>query len=570
MSLLARQLTLLLVLMTAMNISAQWIENKTPTYPELIDYLKKISNQHKEIELYDMGPSDYGLPIYLCIVNGAGDSLKTFDKARNGTTLLINNAIHAGEPDGVNACLLWLDEWIKTGKKIKNIPLVAFIPAYNVGGMMNRSGDSRANQNGPEEYGFRGNAQNLDLNRDFIKMDAQNTRIFSLIFHALNPDVFVDTHVSNGADYQYTLTYISSLKERMAPSIRTLTYDQLLPDLTAKLKQKQWDLFPYVEMMKETPDEGIHAFNDLPRYAMGYSSLFDAISFTVETHMLKPFPERVKATYDFLAELVNYISINKEKIEFARKEATDFWLKRNFFNFSYKLNDVTDDSILFKGYTARYSKSDVTGLPRLFYDRTTPYQKNIPYYQSYSSKDSIRIPKYFIVGSQCEDVLSKLNANQVKMKVLEKDTLLDCLFEHVIDFKSPDKPYEGHYYHGDVKTEYKKERRLFKKGDVFVEMNQPARNYVLASLVSRAEDSFFRWNAFDSYLQQKEYFSPYVFEEKAAQLLKENEMLRQEFELLRATNEAFKNSQWEQLYFIYKNSEMFEESYRVLPIFLVD
>ena len=96
-----------------------------------------------------MGPSDYGLPIYVCIVNGAKDSANTFKKAREETTILFNNAIHPGEPDGINACLIWLEELLNNKKAIKNLPVVAFIPAYNIGGMLNRSSNSRANQNGP-------------------------------------------------------------------------------------------------------------------------------------------------------------------------------------------------------------------------------------------------------------------------------------------------------------------------------------------------------------------------------------------------------------------------------------
>ena len=147
---------------------AQWDQNQTPTYPELIDIYKKLDAAHSEIQLFQMGASDTEYPIYLVVINGGQDSLKTFEKARAKTTVLINNAIHAGEPDGVNACLLWIDEWIKNGKKTSHLPVIAIIPAYNVGGMLNRSSTSRANQDGPAEYGFRGNAQNLDLNRDFM------------------------------------------------------------------------------------------------------------------------------------------------------------------------------------------------------------------------------------------------------------------------------------------------------------------------------------------------------------------------------------------------------------------
>jgi len=546
-------------------LHAQWTQNTSPTYPELISYYKKLDAQHKEIELYAMGESDYGLPIYVCIVNGAQDSLKTFAKARTSTTLLVNNAIHAGEPDGVNACLIWLDNWIKNGKKTKDLPVIAFIPAYNVGGMMNRSSNSRANQNGPEEYGFRGNAQNLDLNRDFIKMDSKNAFTFATIYHALDPDVFVDTHVSNGADYQYTLTYISSMKERLAPSLRSLTYEKVIPSLTTTLKKKKWDLFPYVELLKETPEEGMHAFNDLPRYAMGYASLFDAVSFTVETHMLKPFPQRVQATHDFIADLIVYTGTHSNEIEVARKEARSYWQQDKQFEFAYQLTDKKD-SIRFKGFEFTNPPSPVTGLPRLKYHEDRPYEKFIPYFQTYQAKDSVAIPSYFIVGSQCDEVIERLEANKVQFTRFDKDTVIQISQERLSEFKSYGKPYEGHFYHNEVKSNVELVDQHFKKGDILIPTNQYQRNFLLSILISRAEDSYFRWNFFDSYLQQKEYFSPYVFEEKAVEILKEKPWIKEELELMKAADKSFRESQWDQLYFIYKNSDLFEESYYLLPI----
>jgi hypothetical protein len=545
--------------------NAQWNQNTSPTYPELISYYQKMDAQHKEIELYAMGESDYGLPIYVCVVNGAQDSLKTFEKARISTTLLVNNAIHAGEPDGVNACLIWLDNWIKNGKKTNDLPVIAFIPAYNVGGMMNRSSNSRANQNGPEEYGFRGNAQNLDLNRDFIKMDSKNAFTFATIYHALDPDVFVDTHVSNGADYQYTLTYISSMKERLAPSLRTLTYDKVIPSLTSSLKKKKWDLFPYVELVKETPEEGMHAFNDLPRYAMGYASLFDAVSFTVVTHMLKPFPQRVQATHDFIADLIVYTGTYSKEIELARKEARTYWQQVKQFEFAYQLTDKKD-SILFKGFEFTNPPSPVTGLPRLKYHEDRPYEKYIPYFQTYRANDSVVIPSYFIIGSQCDEVIKRLIANQVQFKRLEKDTVIQISQERLLEFKSYSKPYEGHFYHSEVQSNVEMVDQQFKKGDILIPTNQYQRNFLLSILISRAEDSYFRWNFFDSYLQQKEYFSPYVFEEKALEILKEKPWIKEELEMMKAAEKSFRESQWDQLYFIYKNSDLFEESYYLLPI----
>ncbi len=547
--------------------NAQWSENTSPTYTELIAYYQKLDKNHKEIELYSMGNSDYGLPIYVCIVNGAQDSLKTFSKAKNETTILINNAIHPGEPDGVNACLIWIDNWIKNGKKTKDLPVIAIIPAYNVGGMFNRNSSSRANQDGPEEYGFRGNAQNLDLNRDFIKMDSENAYTFVTIYQALDPDVFVDTHVSNGADYQYTLTYIANMKERMSPSMRSLTYEGMLPAISKKLKQKKWDLFPYVELVKETPEEGIHAFNDLPRYAMGYAALFDAIGITIETHMLKPFPQRVQATHDMLDEMISWMSDNKGKIEKARLLARNYRENQTVFNFDYELTDKKD-SILFKGFEFSNPLSLVTGLPRLKYHTDKPYEKFVPYFQTYLPKDSIEIPAYIILGSQNKEIVERLKHNGVAFTYLPSDTTIEMSSERLSEFKSLTKPYEGHFYHNEVKGKYEFANVSFKKGDIMIDLHQNHRFFILSSLISRAEDSYFRWNFFDSYLQQKEGFSPYVFEEKALEILNEKPWLKEELEVLKAANKEFRESSYEQLYFIYKNSDLFEESYYLVPVYM--
>ena len=547
-------------------LQAQWNGNTSPSYSELIEHLTTLDKEHAEVELYNMGSSDYGLPIYVCIINGSADSLQTFAKARTSTTILINNAIHPGEPDGINACLIWLDDWIKKGKKTTNLPVIAFIPAYNVDGMMVRTSTSRANQNGPEEYGFRGNAQNLDLNRDFIKMDSENAFTFAKIYHALDPDIFVDTHVSNGADYQYSLTLISSLKERLPEALRTLTYDHALPDLCQSLRKNyKTDLFPYVTLKGETPDTGLEAFNDLPRYAMGYASLFHALSFTVETHMLKPFPQRVEVTRQFIYELIKWASLNQELVEFMRKKAFNQSQEKPYFDFNFQLTDK-EDSILFKGFEHSFPMSEVTGKPRLFYDRSKPYTRYIPHFNTYKYEDSVLVPRYYIVGRQCKDVIDRLHANGVRYSVFQKDTMMKAWITRVISFKSSGNPYEGHYLHNNVETVVEEQLVHLKKGDILIETaQQPV--FLHAVLQPKAEDSYFAWNFFDSYVQQKEYFSAYVFEDRAAELLLENPVLKLKFEERLRTDEKFKNSTWEQLYFIYRNSPNFEPSWHRLPVY---
>jgi len=555
-----------LLVLISLSAQSQLDGETTPSYPELIEIYKELAANNSEIELYNMGDSDFGLPIYVCLVNACQDSVKSFNTARNKTTVLINNGIHPGEPDGINASLIWINEWIKGGKKTKNLPIIAIIPSYNVGGTINRSSSSRANQDGPQEYGFRGNAQNLDLNRDFIKMDSKNMMTFARIFHALDPDVFVDTHVSNGADYQYTLTYIASVKERMAPSLAKLTHDEFIPLLEKDLMKEDFDLIPYVNLVEDVPEKGMSVFNDLPRYSMGYASLFNTISFTVETHMLKPFNQRTKATLEFLRSTIDWTGDNMEEIEVSREKAFLHDLELAQFPYNYQLSEDRD-SILFHGYEFSHPKSEVTGYERLKYHQDQPYAKFIPYYQTYTALDTIDVPAYYVIGGQCTDVIERLKMNGVVLKPIDEIIHLDLESTRIASFLSSKQPYEGHFLHWEVKTSRIDGAVLpVKQNDVVVSTNQRHRRFIVSVLEPKMADSYFAWNFFDSYLQQKEHFSSYVFEDKASEILKSNPALKIEFESKKLEDEDFRVNPRAQLDFIYKHSEYYEPTHNVIPI----
>lgn len=544
--------------------------NYSPTYEEMIEFYRVLANKNEDILLLNMGTSDYGLPIYLCLLNVPGDSTKAMEKARSSTTVLINNAIHPGEPCGVNASMelsnTFANALTKEDKAL--YPVTAIITGYNVGGMKNRGSYSRANQVGPEEHGFRGNAQNLDLNRDFIKMDSKNMFTFATIFQGLDPDIFVDTHTSNGADYQYTLTYIAPIKEKLAPSIKDILFDEVLPELKQSLPEKWgYDLMTYVNLKSGTLDDGIVDFNATPRYSMGYADLFNTLSFTTETHMLKPFEDRVQSTYAFLVEVIDYAVEHSESIEKAREEAFEFDLNRSNFPTNFELDSIAD-SILFKGYKWEYLESKLTFDKRLKYYQDKPFEKYIPHYTDFHATDTLRIPSYFIVQRQAFDVIERLKANGVEMKVLNKDSVMTAQNFKVLDYTTASRPYEGHYLHSNISIVNEKERVEFRKGDVIISTNQPKRNFITHVLSPQYRDSYFAWNFFDSYLQQKEYFSPYVFEEIAVELLSNDLALAKEY---RAKFEKEKEvSRWEQLYYIYEHSPYYESSHNVLPIYFID
>jgi len=176
--------------------------------------------------------------------------------------------------------------------------VIAVIPVYNIGGALQRNSTSRTNQEGPKAYGFRGNARNYDLNRDFIKADTKNAKAFTKIFRALDPELFIDNHVSNGADYQYTLTHLFTQHNKLGGKAGVYLNETLMIRLQEALKAKKWDITPYVNVFNTQPEKGFTQFMDSPRYSTGYTTLYNTLGMMVETHMLKPYKLRVEGTYE--------------------------------------------------------------------------------------------------------------------------------------------------------------------------------------------------------------------------------------------------------------------------------
>ncbi|HUX84998.1 MAG TPA: M14 family zinc carboxypeptidase, partial [Chitinophagaceae bacterium] len=190
----------------------------TATYQEGISWWKALAATYPgKIRMMTLGLTDSGEPLRLVVLSPGGNFNFNSLHSTGHCILLINNAIHPGEPDGVDASMILARDLAQGKLSLPPKVVLAIIPFYNIGGVLNRGSFSRASQNGPVAYGFRGNAQNLDLNRDFIKCDSRNARSFARIFHLVNPDLFIDTHVSDGADYQHVMTLLTTQHDKLGP-----------------------------------------------------------------------------------------------------------------------------------------------------------------------------------------------------------------------------------------------------------------------------------------------------------------------------------------------------------------
>lgn len=545
---------------------------ETPEYKEVIAYYHQLSATFGEISMFTFGQTDSGEPLHLVVYNQQG--IKNIDEIKKSSKnkILINNGIHPGESDGIDASMLLLRDLVQNDslkQKYQNT-IICIIPVYNIGGALNRNSHSRTNQNGPIEYGFRGNARNYDLNRDFIKQDTKNAAAFAEIFHAVNPDVFIDNHVSNGADYQYAITHLFTQHNKLGGSLGTFLEEKMRPEIENSLLKKSIDITPYVNVWGTTPEAGFSQFFDSPRYSTGYTTLFHTLGLMVETHMLKPYKIRVEQTYELLFSALDFTENNSQKIKELRSKATEEIISKKMYPIQFKVDNERFRILNFKGFEGEMIDSKVTTGKRLFYDRNKPFVKEIKYFDSFKTTKEIQIPKAYILQQGWHDVLERLKNNHIEFTRFEKDTTILVEVQHIADFKTQNSPYEGHYLHYNTTVSKKTENVNFKKGDFFIPTNQQGIRYLLETLEAEATDSFFNWNFFDTILQQKEGYSAYVFEDIAAKILSENSEIKTSFEEKLKTDADFAKNPRAQLDFVFKNSPHYEKAHLRLPIFKVN
>ncbi len=561
----------LLLFLSAVSITAQ---NRSATYDECISFYKHLDKKYSQAKLLEYGLTDVGKPLHVLAISSDGDFNPASIHRKNQPVVLILNGIHPGEPDGIDASMMLADTILSTkaGKKLLGSTVLLIVPSYNIDGMLNRGCCSRANQNGPEEYGFRGNARNLDLNRDFIKCDSENAKSFTRLFRAWNPHVLMDTHVSDGADYPYTMTLISTQHNKLHPAIGNFLKQIFTPALFTSMKEKGDEMIPYVNTRSygDDPETGLYGFMETPRYATGYAALFNTIGFVAESHMLKPFPQRVQSTYRLLVSLLENVKSHSDEIISNKMKADKECSTMKTFGLKWEADTLKFDTLLFRGYEIRKEKSKVTGLERIRYDRNAPFERPIRFYDYYKESLSVQRPEFYLLPQAWKEVAERMRLNNVSMIPLANDSVVEAEVMYIDKYKATSVPYEGHYVNTVQELRKQKEKVKVYQGDFLIPVNQPCNRYIVETLEPQGTDSWFTWGFFDAILQQKEWFSSYVFEDLADSLLKADAKLRADFTAKKESDSAFAKDEFAQLYFIYQRSPYFEKTYRRYPVLRIN
>lgn len=547
-------------------VPKKYLFNQTFTYPELILTYQTLEAKHPTLcKLVEAGSSDGGKPIHTFVMDGNGEFTPEAVRTRGKRILFILNGIHPGEPDGIDASVEFAEELLLE-KELRNFlehVTVVIVPVYNPDGMLQR-GNTRVNQNGPEESGFRANARNLDLNRDCLKEDTRNARTLAQLLDAWKPEFFIDTHVSNGADYRYVMTLIPTAPDKMEEAQKLYMMNELLPKLKEYMKLTGFEVAPYVNLRREIPDSGILAFNDSPRYTTGFAALFGSIGFTTETHMLKPFPDRVKATKTFITVVYKELGTNYDKIHNLQEQARYAISKAEGFYLNYENDLSRSEKIPFKGYEAEYVPSEVTGAKRLYYNRERPYDRSIDFYPYLRGKNFTKKPDYYLIPQAWGEIVDKLKANGVVFTELENDSMLMAEVYVLEDYKGP-YLYEGHAVVSPVKISTDKRKIQAYAGDILVPMGTAKDKFLMVALEPLSKDSYFQWGFFNSVLEQKEYFSNYVFEDVAAEMLKQDPKLKTEMDDYFGKNSDLDTPQ-NRLEFIYNRSRFHDPNRGLYPV----
>lgn len=561
-------------------VPAEWLTyaektdyRETPRYAETIEYSKRLDQASPLIEFQTFGKSGQGRDLPLLIATEGGTFTPEAARHAGKAVILIQACIHAGEPDGKDAGLALLRDIAITKTQpglLKNL-VVLFIPIYNTDGHERVSPYNRINQHGPVEMGWRTTCTYQNLNRDYMKADTPETRAWLSLWNRWKPDLFIDCHVTDGADYQYNITYHHEHHEGVAPSV--LAWEERVVDQrVAPATEAAGNIISWYLEFIDNRDltKGIRDFNGSPRFSTGYTPIRNRPGILIETHMLKPYRPRVIGTYDFLRFTLAEVSRDPESLLAAVRDADKKTLAdgRTYdparrFPLDFEL---TDRATPYKLRALEYhtEMSAISGEPCVTFG-TKPVDMTVPMYKEFKVKTAVTPPLYYIVPAQWQEVIEVLRAHGLTLLTTKEPVTIDIESYRFGAVKWAAGPFEGRLM-PSFKAEVIHERRTFPVGSVSVPLAQESAKVVMNLLEPEAPDSLVHWGFFNATFEQKEYAENYVLEKLAREMLASNPGLRADHEKKLAGDAKFASNPRARLEFFYRRSPYWDKQMNLYPV----
>ena len=539
--------------------------NQTPRYEETIAWLQKLVDAAPDLKRVSIGTTLEGRDIVM-ILASTGRRFSSEDFVASGkATVLIQACIHPGEPDGKDAGLMLLRDMTVKGSKrdLLEKANVLFVPIYNPDGHERSSRFGRINQRGPLETGWRTNARNLNLNRDYAKLDAPETRSIVRAMNEWRPDLYLDLHVTDGADYQYDITWAFTSSAQYSPSIARWFENSLETILSHHLERMGHMTARYINFIDDLdPTKGLEGGAVLPRFSTGYSDIRHLPGLLVETHSLKPYAQRVTGTYVLLETALKVAG--EDTAALRRAIDDDSAEKEGEFTTKWGTSDQPAPLIQFLGVGYKRSESPISGGPRIEW-LGNPITMEIPGQPAVAPRAKVRKPAAYWVPRQWNDVIDRLRAHGIPMETIQEPKVLAVEMYRIHEPGISKEPFEGHV---NVSGTPVAERRVekFLAGSVRVPVSAPFGDLVCALLEPGSEDSFFSWGFFLEIMQTTEYVEAYVMEPMAEKMLGEDPALAEEFELKLKSDDQFRNNPKERLQWFYQRTPFYDDRAGLYPV----
>ncbi|MFZ4548104.1 MAG: M14 family metallopeptidase [Bacteroidales bacterium] len=545
---------------------------KTSRYSETIDFCKKLDKASALLHYTAFGISPQGRDLPLLIADKNGNFTPEAVRKSGNAVLLIQACIHAGESDGKDAGLMLLRDMVinKKGLQLLDHVTILFIPILNTDGHERFDPYNRINQNGPDEMGWRTTAQNLNLNRDFMKADAPEMQAWLKLYNAWLPEFFVDCHVTDGADFQYTMTYALETKGNLEKDLSDWTSKVCETFLVDEMKKSGFPVFPYIQFRNwHDPRSGLTLGVAPPMLSQGYCAVQNRPGLLIETHMLKPYKVRVNSTYTMLTNTLQLLNAEYKTLQNLVAKSDAATASENFrkepfpVNFSESFDDST--KVEFLGFEYTIDTSDLTGGLWFKYDNKKPTNWQLIMYPNCKADKFVKLPEAYLIPPQCITVIERLKFHGIKTSILENEVTCNVKSSRFRNSRWQQKSYEGHH-----KLTYEIvdtiEKRTFPKGTVLVEMNQRTARVSAHLLEPGSPDSYAAWGFFDAYMEQKEYSESYVMETMAREMITKKPALKQEFDQKKASDKTFASDPDAQLNWFYSKSPYWDSRFNLYPV----
>ena len=428
---------------------------------------------------------------------------------------------------------------------------------------------NRINQNGPEEMGWRTTAQNLNLNRDFMKSDAPEMQAWLTLFNQWKPDFFIDTHTTDGADYQYVITYSLETGLNTDTPLGAYLGGRLIPKMESYMKDKGFPVFPYVSFRQwHDPRSGLYSQPAPAMLSHGYAAARNRPGLLIETHMLKPYKPRVESTLEIIRFVM--IQMNQDRTDLQRilNEADAFTSSPAFraqpMPLKFSLSKTDSVMIDFAGIHYHIETSDLTGGKWHIYGKDT-LTMQLPVFRQAYPESSAWLPDYYLIPPEWQTVIERLKIHGVEMSFLNSSLETEIQSYRLEDVKWRPSTFEGRHPMSFNAIPVN-EKRIFPPGTAVINMNQPLARVIALLLEPESNDSFVYWGFFNAITEQKEYSETYVMEKMAREMIHKNPSLLKEFEEWKKKHPGVEKDNWTQLNWFYKKTPYYDSQHNRYPV----